>query len=547
MRKKTVLFIAFCLVTACIFATAEARFYDFEYNFEKDSISAQSTQTKKFLTVAVLPYGKDYSSASDLQNGENVLVKVIDGGEGLPYDILLSENIGCGKYSVKIAGGNVKESYVFVRPSEKGAFSSFVSALNTGSSSEFAKILSGKIYENLGIKTEDFQKLSPEISDCLYNFKPDGGYTAESFLESFVKYEGMILFSKGEISFEKLASEYAVYFDGDISDAFANLSSDEKKYADESRKNSDFETSGADKGMENILFLARYKGAKSDSDLKALCTEKFAADKVDMSAYNEISNDYYKSLVWSDMFSARLSATNAESVENYFKQRSEAQKDASYAASNGGNGGSSGSSSGSKGGGSNVGFGSYDSENTSQRNNKIFADMENHWAKNDVEKMYGLKIVNGFEDGTFRPESVVTRAEFVKMLTAVMGIKAEGECGFDDVSASDWYAPFIAAAYNNGLINGVGENTFAPNGKILRQDAAAVVYRAIKEKLSLSSEKTVFSDENEISAYAKEAVDSLSAADIISGSGGKFYPLSNMTRAEAASLLLRIYNLKTEV
>ena len=161
--------------------------------------------------------------------------------------------------------------------------------------------------------------------------------------------------------------------------------------------------------------------------------------------------------------------------------------------------------------------------------------------------MYGLKIVNGFEDGTFRPESVVTRAEFVKMLTAVMGIKAEGECGFDDVSASDWYAPFIAAAYNNGLINGVGENTFAPNGKILRQDAAAVVYRAIKEKLSLSSEKTVFSDENEISAYAKEAVDSLSAADIISGSGGKFYPLSNMTRAEAASLLLRIYNLKTEV
>ena len=545
MRKKFGVFVALCLVAVNVFASAEAENYTFRYGFDNDSLTIESAISKKFLTVMVSPYGKEYSGAEDVENSGNVLFKVMDESEEYPFKILLSENLQCGKYMVKITDGQTAAGYVFIRPSAEFDFSLLVSKLNGADKSAFSKILSDSVTDAFGIKSEDFQKLMPEIAECLYNFKPSGGYSAQSLTENFTVYEGMVLFSKGEITFEKLVSEYGIYFDGDVSEKCLAFTYDEKRYADESCKYSDFSTLGAQKGVENIMFLAQYKGASSEENLKNLCIEKFSAQNVDMSSYNSIGNDYYKSLVWKDMFEKRTSATDVKSVLEYFADRCAAQ---ALAAADKNNSEQSPSSSGGRGG-SSVGFGSYgaNTENIPADEGTVFSDILNHWAKSDIEKMCGLKIINGFEDGTFRPDNYVSRAEFVKMLTAILNIKPENSDIFDDVKSSDWYAPYIAAAYNNNIIKGLTKTSFAPNEKISRQDAVTVVYRAVSDILKNDASNINFGDENDTADYAKEAVKSLSANGLISGSDGKFYPLNNMTRAEAASFLLRIYNLRMGV
>lgn len=545
MRKKFGVFVALCLVAVNVFASAEAENYTFRYGFDNDSLTIESAISKKFLTVMVSPYGKEYSYAEDVENSGNVLFKVIDESEEYPFEILLSESLQCGKYTVKITDGKTAAGYVFIRPSAEFDFSLLVSKLNGADKSAFSKILSESVTDAFGIKSEDFQKLMPKIAECLYNFKPSGGYSAQSLTENFTVYEGMVLFSKGEITFEKLVSEYGIYFDGDISEKCSAFTDDEKRYADESRKYSDFSALGAQKGVENIMFLAQYKGAASEENLKNLCIERFYAQKVDMTSYNSIGNDYYKSLVWKDMFEKRTSATDVKSVLEYFADRCSAQ---ALAAADKNNSDQSPSSLGGRGG-SSVGFGSYgaNTENIPSDEGAVFSDILNHWAKSDIEKMCGLKIINGFEDGTFRPDNYVSRAEFVKMLTAILDIKPESGDIFDDVKSSDWYAPYIAAAYNNNIIKGLTKTSFAPNEKISRQDAVTVVYRAVSEILKDDASSVNFGDENDTADYANEAVKALSANGLISGSDGKFYPLNNMTRAEAASFLLRVYNLRMGV
>lgn len=545
MRKKFGVFVALCLVAVNVFASAEAENYTFRYGFDNDSLTIESAISKKYLTVMVSPYGKEYSYAEDVENSGNVLFKVIDESEEYPFEILLSESLQCGKYTVKITDGKTAAGYVFIRPSAEFDFSLLVSKLNGADKGAFSKILSDSVTDAFGIKSEDFQKLMPEIAECLYNFKPSGGYSAQSLTENFTVYEGMVLFSKGEITFEKLVSEYGIYFDGDISEKCSAFTDDEKRYADESRKYSDFSALGAQKGVENIMFLAQYKGAASEENLKNLCIERFSAQKVDMTSYSSIGNDYYKSLVWKDMFEKRTSATDVKSVLSYFADSCSAQ---ALAAADKNNSEQSPSSSGGRGG-SSVGFGSYGSntENIPADEGAVFSDILNHWAKSDIERMCGLKIINGFEDGTFRPDNYVSRAEFVKMLTAILDIKPESGDIFDDVKSSDWYAPYIAAAYNNNIIKGLTKTSFAPNEKISRQDAVTVVYRAVSEILKNDASSINFDDENDTADYANVAVKALSANGLISGSDGKFYPLNNMTRAEAASFLLRVYNLRMGV
>lgn len=93
------------------------------------------------------------------------------------------------------------------------------------------------------------------------------------------------------------------------------------------------------------------------------------------------------------------------------------------------------------------------------------------------------------------------------------------------------------------IVKGTEENKFNTGSFITREEACTLLYRAAAEKLK-SGESCEFKDEKDISDYAKEAVNSLSAAKIVTGSeNGEFLPKNNMTRAEAAVVFYRLLNM----
>lgn len=173
-----------------------------------------------------------------------------------------------------------------------------------------------------------------------------------------------------------------------------------------------------------------------------------------------------------------------------------------------------------------------------------FNDVESvSWAKEAISGLYKLGVINGKDSSTFAPNDTVTREEFTKMVVAAfLGEPQSTECNFTDVSG--WSLPYIAEAAKNNIISGTGDGIFNPKGNINREQAAAIIVRALAGKGFASEKESVkFSDSSNISEWAKESIDVLSAEGVLNGKGdNKFYPKDNMTRAEAAKILY--YSLK---
>ncbi len=98
-----------------------------------------------------------------------------------------------------------------------------------------------------------------------------------------------------------------------------------------------------------------------------------------------------------------------------------------------------------------------------------------------VYKLSQYGVLNGYEDGSFRPEGEVTRAEMAKMVGLTFGITDYvGAAGFSDVKAEDWFYPYVLAAQKADIVNGYGDGTYAPMNNITRQEVCAIVYRLAK-------------------------------------------------------------------
>lgn len=173
------------------------------------------------------------------------------------------------------------------------------------------------------------------------------------------------------------------------------------------------------------------------------------------------------------------------------------------------------------------------------QNTKSFSDVEDeHWASEAVEMLASKGIVSGYEDETFKPDNSVTREEFVKMIVATLGLeKGSKENDFTDVEADKWYTEYIDIAVGKELVSGREDGTFGVGEKITREEMAVIVRRAIQE---VSNVRTYveFSDADQISEFAKDAVKDLYCAGIINGiTESEFSPKSYVTRAQAAKVL----------
>lgn len=171
-----------------------------------------------------------------------------------------------------------------------------------------------------------------------------------------------------------------------------------------------------------------------------------------------------------------------------------------------------------------------------------FTDVdENAWYAPFVEKMAAAGLVNGYEDNSFKPMSTITRAEVAAILYRMAGSpEAEAKEVFSDVPAAMWCAKAVAWCADNGIVLGA-DGKFMPSANVTRQDLAVMINRMnekiLKLELPADGEAPAFADNDEIAAYAAEAIYTLQKAGIVNGADGRFNPKGTATRAEACKML----------
>ena len=151
-------------------------------------------------------------------------------------------------------------------------------------------------------------------------------------------------------------------------------------------------------------------------------------------------------------------------------------------------------------------------------------------------------LFGGTSANTFEPETAMTRAMLVTVLWRYEGEPEAGENTFSDVPNGQWYTNAVAWAAENGIVGGVGNNRFDPDGEITREQMATILFRYAEKKEIDTSKRgslNIFSDEKQLSAYAKDAVQWAVAEQIINGSDGKLLPQGSATRAQVATILMR--------
>ena len=170
---------------------------------------------------------------------------------------------------------------------------------------------------------------------------------------------------------------------------------------------------------------------------------------------------------------------------------------------------------------------------------------EDFWAAPFIWRLSELGIVNGVEEHRFAPRELVTRGSFVTILGRLYGVDtgSYAEVSFTDVSAEDWYGPYVAWAAEYGVTLGFDDGTFRPGEYISREQMAVMLYRYMNVGgISLTDEPCdAFADEASISDWALEAVNVLRDAGLMNGRGeNRFEPRGTATRAEICAVVYRL-------
>ncbi|KOS62297.1 S-layer homology domain-containing protein [Lysinibacillus agricola] len=175
-----------------------------------------------------------------------------------------------------------------------------------------------------------------------------------------------------------------------------------------------------------------------------------------------------------------------------------------------------------------------------------FTDIENHWAKDFIQKAAETGIMKGYADGTFRPEQNVTRAQAASMLVRSLGLTTKEQAPFTDIASyDDGTQSEIAAAYAYGLVKGT-DGKFNPGQPVTRAQLALMINRAYEHQLKQPyavKGKVPFSDIASYNEETKHAITMLYEQGIIIGNEGKFSPEASTKRSHAAKIFVNFNSL----
>jgi len=169
------------------------------------------------------------------------------------------------------------------------------------------------------------------------------------------------------------------------------------------------------------------------------------------------------------------------------------------------------------------------------------SDIEGNWAESQITKWIDKGFIHGYEDGSFKPNNTITRAEFFSLVNRSYGFIETASVSFKDVTSSNWAYAEVSKAVKAGYIKGYRDGTIGANKPISRQEVAVI----IDDLLDLSNEASTgdhFTDSNTIALWAKHSVDATVAKGILQGYDNNFNPNKPITRAEAVVALDRSVN-----
>ena len=180
-----------------------------------------------------------------------------------------------------------------------------------------------------------------------------------------------------------------------------------------------------------------------------------------------------------------------------------------------------------------------------------FTDVNNiMWVKDAANDMGSRMIISGSADNLFDPGKEITRAEFAEIIVKALGLKPySGKSIFSDVKEDDLRLGYIMTAYEYGLIAGKENNKFAPDDKITREQALAIISKAMSitglssdmDEQEINEILTSYKDSGKISSWARESVAACLKLEITSGKGnGLISPKSNITKAEIAVIVQKL-------
>ena len=169
---------------------------------------------------------------------------------------------------------------------------------------------------------------------------------------------------------------------------------------------------------------------------------------------------------------------------------------------------------------------------------------ENDWFYDEVVYVYENGLMNGVENNRFAPNTATNRAMLATILYRLAGEPAvSGDLPFTDVAAGTWYTDAVLWAAQNGIVNGLGENTFAPMNTLTREQLVTMLYRYAEAEgydVSAAADLSGYPDAGKVQPYAQEAMSWAVAEGIVAGmEDGTLNPAGNATRAQIATILMR--------
>ncbi|WP_175623623.1 S-layer homology domain-containing protein [Paenibacillus odorifer] len=182
-------------------------------------------------------------------------------------------------------------------------------------------------------------------------------------------------------------------------------------------------------------------------------------------------------------------------------------------------------------------------------NDKTFADIQNHWAKYDIEQVASKLIVQGVTESSFQPNKQITRAEFTAMLVRALGLHTVDQpTSFTDVNSGQWYYETVSIAEGYGLVTASNNSQYTPNEKLSREEAMVLLGKAMKlagmdtaiSDSEAAQQLSTFKDHHLLDLSARAAAALNVKYGIIIGNQGQLTPNNVITRAEATVILQRL-------
>ncbi|NQS76797.1 MAG: hypothetical protein HQP61_10270 [Peptococcaceae bacterium] len=179
--------------------------------------------------------------------------------------------------------------------------------------------------------------------------------------------------------------------------------------------------------------------------------------------------------------------------------------------------------------------------------NPGFSDIEGHWAKDQVLDWSEKGLVMGYADGTFKPEQGVTRAEFATFVNRAFGLKIKVQPDFSDVSPQDWFAEEVAMAVAGGYIGGYPDGTFRPDSVITRAETVALLSKAAGTRYNAPGAHRPQEGSEEVSETADVEIQEFCVTDLCGPFPGLFgycvgFKLVDATAADVAEIVVTLYD-----